>query len=72
MVWWLSCEAQLYFRSNFNWNFGFLGYGRPGPKGDKGDAGFVSSSGRIPKLNLCSLSLDTTLTCIEQKAGMCN
>lgn len=45
-----SCEAHQFFISNFNHLFCFLGYGRPGPKGDKGDAGFASSSGMIQNL----------------------
>lgn len=30
-----------------------VGYGIPGPKGEKGDAGFSSSSGTIQNINFC-------------------
>lgn len=36
-------------------NLDFVGYGIPGPKGDKGDPGFASSSGMIQNVNLCFL-----------------
>lgn len=35
----------------------FLGYGIPGPKGDKGDSAFTSSSGMIQKLNFCCFNM---------------
>lgn len=51
-VWFVFCGGHPFLKLIFNIHLYLLGYGRPGPKGDRGDPGFASSSGKNRNLDL--------------------